>query len=275
MRNESAGVQPTSRLEDRAFGYLRIPARAAKPRSVGQTIIADRGIGSHGEADLLEVGADFIDWVKICSTTPRLYTTAFLQRKIAAYRAADVRVFLTGDGFELGIAQGVMDRVYAEAAELGCAGMEIAAAQVILALDAKVRLVRQVTGHGLQAFAEVGRKGEHDRRAHSAWLLRQIDALIEAGAYRILLQGEGIVEDVDEIDESLLFDIVARFDPASFVFQAKDARAQQWFIENLGPDTNLDVESHQLITVELARRGLAKRGLVGLVSGAIEGAVDE
>ncbi|MGH2401376.1 MAG: phosphosulfolactate synthase [Candidatus Limnocylindria bacterium] len=272
MQGESTGVQARSRLEDRAFGYLRIPARSIKPRSVGQTIVADRGLGSHAQADLLEVGADFVDWVKICSTTPRLYTEELLRRKIGAYREADVRIFLTGDGFELGIGQGVMDRVYADAAELGCAGMEVAAAQVILSLDARVRLVRQATGHGLHVFAEVGRKGMSDRRAHAGWLLRQIDALMEAGAYRVLLQGEGIVEDVGEIDESLLLDLAAHVDLESVVFQAKDARAQRWFIENLGPDTNLDVDSHQLITLELARRGLAKRGLVGLVAGEIEGA---
>lgn len=273
MQSDPTGPQPTSRLEDRAFSYLRIPARAAKPRSVGQTIVADRGLGGHAQADLLEVGGDFIDWVKICSTTPRLYTTELLKRKISVYAEADVRVVLTGDGFELGVAQGVMDRIYGEAADLGCAGMEVAAAQVILALDAKVRLVQQATAHGLHAFAEVGRKGENDRRAHAGWLLRQIDALLEAGAYRVLLQGEGIVEDVDEIDERILLDIIARFDPRSIIFQAKDARAQRWFIENLGPDVNLDVESNHLITVELARRGLAKRGLVGLVAGAVmEGA---
>jgi phosphosulfolactate synthase len=271
MQSDPIDRRPTDRLEDRAFSYLRVPARATKPRTAGQTIVADRGLGSHAQADLLEVGADFIDWVKICSTTPRLYTTELLRRKIGAYANADVRIVLTGDGFELGVEQGVMDRIYGEAADLGCAGMEVAAAQVILSLDAKVQLVRQVAGHGLQAFAEVGRKGQNDRRAHSGWLLRQIDALLAAGAYRVLIQGEGIVEDVDEIDEGILLDVVARFDSGSIVFQAKDARAQRWFIENLGPDVNLDVESHHLITVELARRGLAKRGLVGLVAGAVEG----
>jgi phosphosulfolactate synthase (CoM biosynthesis protein A) len=99
-------------------------------------------------------------------------------------------------------------------------------------------------------------------------MLREIDTLIEAGAYRILVQGEGIVEDVDAIDEDLLYAIAARFGTEVLVFQAKDARAQHWFIEHFGPDTNLDVESQHVITLELARRGLAKRGLTGLVAGS-------
>jgi len=272
MPTDPSRESTTSRLDDKAFGFLRVPARAAKPRAVGQTIVADRGIGMHGQEDLLEVGGEFVDWVKICSATPRLYPRELLERKIRRYAAADVQVFFAGDGFELGIGQGVMHRVYEEAADLGCAGMEVAAAQVILGLDAKAQLVKQATAGGLLVFAEVGRKGQNDRRAHSGWLLRQIETLMEAGAYRILVQGEGIVEDVDQIDEDLLLDIAARFDIGSIVFQAKDARAQRWFIENLGPDTNLDVESNQLITLELARRGLAKRGLVGLVAGAADDA---
>ena len=271
VETDKAHEQAVSRLEDKAFSVLRVPARAAKPRTVGQTIVADRGIGSRSQDDLLEVGGEFIDWVKVCSTTPRLYARELLERKIRTYAASEVRVFFTGDGFELGVGQGVMRQVYEEAAEMGCAGFEVAAAQVILSLEAKVDLVKQATACGLRVFAEVGRKGQNDRRAHSGWLLRQMEALMEAGAYRILLQGEGIVEDVEQIDEGLLFDIAAGFDPRSIVFQAKDARAQRWFIENFGPDTNLDVEPHDLIPLELERRGLSKRGLVGLVAGGVDG----
>jgi phosphosulfolactate synthase len=259
---------PMSALEDRAFAALRIPSRTAKPRSAGQTIVADRGLGTRAQADLLEVGGDFVDWVKLCSTTPRLLATDLLERKIGLYREARVAVFVTGDGFELATGQGVTNQLYAEAAAMGCEGFEVASAQVILALDAKASLVRRVAAAGLRPFAEVGRKGRSEHRLNAPWMVREIDTLIEAGAYRILVQGEGIVEDVDAIDEDLLYAIAARFGTEVLVFQAKDARAQQWFIEHFGPDTNLDVESQHVITLELARRGLAKRGLTGLVAGS-------
>lgn len=259
-----------SRLEDRAFAALTIPARSAKPREHGLTIVADRGIGTRGQADLLEVGADFVDWVKICSASPRLYTPELMRRKICDYAAADVRVFIAGDGFELGVAQNVMSQLYAEAAALGCAGVEVASAQVVLALEEKARLVKLASAAGLSVFAEIGRKGRPERRAHAGWLVRQAETLLEAGAYRVLVQGEGIVEDVPEIDEAVLLDLVTRLDPRLLVFQAKDERSRRWFIENLGPETNLDIEAPDLIPLELARRGLAKRGLTGLVAGAAE-----
>lgn len=259
-----------SRLEDRAFAALRIPARSTKPREHGLTIVADRGMGTRAQADLLEVGADFADWAKICSASPRLYARELMERKIRDYAAADVRAFIAGDGFELGVAQGVAGDLYAEAAELGCAGIEVASAQVVLGLDEKARLVRLAAATGLHVFAEIGRKGRPERPAHSGWLVRQAEVLLEAGAYRVLIQGEGIVEDVPEIDEGVLLDLAARLGPRLLVFQAKDERSRRWFIENIGPEANLDVEAHDLIPLELARRGLAKRGLTGLVAGAVE-----
>jgi len=91
-----------------------------------------------------------------------------------------------------------------------------------------------------------------------------------SGQVSRLVQGEGIVEDVPEIDEAVLLDLAACLDPRLLVLQAKDERSRRWFIEDLGPETNLDVEARDLIPLELARRGLAERGLAGLVAGAAE-----
>lgn len=54
--------------------------------------------------------------------------------------------------------------------------------------------------------------------------------------------------------------------------QVKDERSRRWFIENLRPETNFDVEAPDLVPLELARRGPANRGLTGLVAGAAEAA---
>ncbi|HWP35606.1 MAG TPA: phosphosulfolactate synthase [Thermodesulfobacteriota bacterium] len=258
------------RLEDKAFGFLQIPARSVKPRETGQTIVADKWLGLHALDDLLEVGGDFVDWGKICISSPRILSRDLLRRKIERYGRSRVEVFLTGDVFELAINQGVVDRVYEETAALGCQGIEVASAQVILSIEDKARLVRRAAAHGLKVFAEVGKKGAHDRTIHSGYLLKEIDAMLAAGAYRVLVQGEGLVEGVAEIREEILFDIATRFELRDLVFQAKDARAHAWFIAQFGPEVNLDIDSDQVVPVELCRRGLRRRGLFGLVAAAPE-----
>ena len=49
------------------------------------------------------------------------------------------------------------------------------------------------------------------------------------------------------------------------IFQAKDSATQEWFVSTLGSAVNLDVDDHQVLDVELMRRGLRKRGVFGLL----------
>lgn len=255
-------------LQDRAFGSVPVAGRPAKPRSSGLTVVADKGLGLHQTQDLLEVAGDFVDWVKIASSSARLYRPEVLRRKIAAYAAADVDVLLTGDFLEIAVVHGLADQVYAEASQLGFAAVEVASAQTVLSVQDKAELVRRAAGHGLRVFAEVGRKGENDRRANGAWLAAEAEKLLDAGAHQVLVQGEGIVEDVQDIDEEVLLTFGSRIPLERSVFQAKDTRAQAWFIAHFGPHTSMDVDVESAVSLELMRRGLRHRGLIGLVATA-------
>ncbi|MEE8517372.1 MAG: phosphosulfolactate synthase, partial [Alphaproteobacteria bacterium] len=95
--------------------------------------------------------------------------------------------------------------------------------------------------------------------------ISQIEAYQKSGAWKVLVQGEGISEGVEERKEDLLLNIAARFDISDLIFQAKDAATQQWFISTLGASVNLDVDDHQVLDVELMRRGIRKRGVFGLL----------
>ncbi|HWI64053.1 MAG TPA: phosphosulfolactate synthase [Symbiobacteriaceae bacterium] len=56
-------------LEGRAFdGVIASPlaGRTAKPRRHGQTMIIDKGLGLSQTGDLLELAADYIDYIKSC-----------------------------------------------------------------------------------------------------------------------------------------------------------------------------------------------------------------
>jgi phosphosulfolactate synthase len=253
-------------LETKAFGFLRVPTRSAKPRSHGLTILSDKHLGPRAVEDLLETGADYLDWVKVSMGSARVLTEDVLRQKITLYRAADVRVLLTGDVFELAVNQGAVRRVYDTAASLGFDGVEMATAQTILSLDAKATLVGLAKHCGLTAIAEIGQKGVYDRPADGSWLAHEGRVLQEAGADMILLQGEGIMEGVDVIDAAALYAVASHLGTARVIYQAKDERAQAWFIENFGPEANLDIDMGQLLRLELMRRGLRKRGLYGLVS---------
>jgi phosphosulfolactate synthase len=253
-------------LSDKAFGFVAVPPRSVKPRTDGLTVVSDKGLGPSGVEDLLSTSADFLDWAKISMGTARILDEAMIRRKIAAYHAADVLVLLTGEVFELAVNQGCIGRVFDEAASMGFDGVEIASAQTILSLDAKQRLIERAGRAGLRTIAEVGQKGASGRGVNSGWLTHEAQQLRAAGADLVLLQGEGLTEDVAEIAEDAILRFVQGLGTTGVIYQAKDERTQRWYIERLGPEVSLDVDLGQVLALELSRRGLRTRGLFGLVA---------
>ena len=48
-------------MSEKAFEFLPMPERSAKPRSAGLTVVIDTGLGYRYTEDLLEICADYID----------------------------------------------------------------------------------------------------------------------------------------------------------------------------------------------------------------------
>lgn len=134
-----------------------------------------------------------------------------------------------------------------------------------MSLRDKCELIRMATAAGLKVVAEAGQKGQEDWTSSQSYVFTMVDAYRKAGAWKVLVQGEGISEGVTEFKSDLILNLVARFDAEDFIFQAKDGATQAWYLNALGNQANLDIDDHQVIDVELMRRGIRKRGLFGLI----------
>lgn len=254
-----------SLLQDKAFPFIRIAPRPPKPRASGFTIMADRGIGSNRLADLIETAADYIDVVKMGIGAWRLLDPSLLQRKIAACHAAGIEVFLAGDATEAAFQQGVSAQFYQGVKELGADAVEVSSAQLSMSLADKVDLIRMAQAAGLKVVAEAGQKGQEDWTRSLPYVLKQIEAYQAAGAWKVLVQAEGISEEVAAMKGDFVLAIVARFGIEDLIFQAKDATAQLWYVSTFGNAVNLDVDDDQVLDLELLRRGIRKRGVFGLL----------
>ncbi len=252
-------------LEKMAFPFIRVAPRPSKPRERGLTIVADRGMGPARVADIIEASGDFVDYFKLGIGAWRLQTEAFLKRKIKVLKGAGIKVFFAGDATEAAFVQGVSVQLYEAAKRLGADAVEVSSAQVVMALEDKCKLIRMAKAAGLRVVAEAGQKGQENWTQSQSYVFTQVEAYQKAGAWKVLVQGEGISEGVDAIKDTLLLNLVARFDVQDFIFQAKDAVSQAWYIGAFGNAVNLDVDDHQVIDVELLRRGVRKRDLFGLV----------
>lgn len=252
-------------LENMAFPFIRVAPRPSKPRDQGMTVVADRGMGLGRLADLVEAGGEYIDFFKLGIGAWRLHTEAFLKRKLKALKTAGIRTFIAGDASEAAFMQGVCGRFYETVKRLGADAVEVSSAQVVMSLEDKCKLIRMAKAAGLKVVAEAGQKGQENWTQSQSYVFAQVEAYQKAGAWKVLVQGEGISEGVEAIKDTLLLNLVARFEVDNFIFQAKDARTQAWFITTFGNQVNLDVDDHQVIDVELLRRGVRKRDLFGLV----------
>ena len=264
-------MDDTAQLADKAFPFIRVAARPAKPREEGLTIVADRGMGPGRLSDLLESAGSWIDFFKVAIGAWRLQDESFLRRKLERLAEHGVRTFIAGDAIEAAVVQGVAARFYEEARRLGFDAVEVSSAQIALGTDDKCRLVEMAAAAGLAVVAEAGRKGAPQWTASAAQVCAEIERLRRAGAWKVLIQGEGIVEGVDERRYDLLLDIASRFPIADLIFQAKDSASQEWFVTTFGNGVNLDIDDHQVLDLELMRRGLRKRGVFGLVGGSVTG----
>ena len=252
-------------LKKMAFSFVRVAPRPGKPREAGLTIVADRGMAMNRVADLIEAGGEYIDFVKIGIGAYRLQTEDLLKRKIAALHQAQIRVFLAGDVTEAAFMQGVSSQFYAAVKEYGAEAVEVSSAQVAMSLRDKCELIRMASAAGLKVVAEAGQKGIEDWTSSQSYVFAQVDAYKKAGAWKVLVQGEGVSEGVSEFKGDFILNLVGRFDAQDFIFQAKDGTSQAWYLNALGNQANLDIDDHQVIDVELMRRGIRKRGVFGLI----------
>ncbi len=254
---------------DLAFSFIRTAARPAKPRQCGLTFLADRGMGLNRLADILDTAGDHIDFFKMGIGAWRLLREDLLERKIAILKENGIGVFLAGDVTEAAFMQGVSQRFYAAARQYGAEAVEVSSAQVSMPLDDKCSLVAMAGDAGLRVVAEIGQKGHADWTRSQAYVFRQIEEYQKAGAWKVLVQADGVSEDVEDNRWDFVLALAARFDLDGLIFQAKDAAAQRWYVSTLGNKVNLDIDDHQALELELLRRGIRARGIFGLV-GSLE-----
>lgn len=252
-------------MEDKALAVVRLPARQGKPRSEGLTIVADRGLGPRALEDLLATSADYIDIAKFAMGIARLLDEELVRAKIASYAAHGIPAFFAGEISELAIMQGVAGDYFAAIKALGGWGVEVSNAQVAMGIAQKCELIALGREQGLEVVAECGRKGGVDWAGSSKLVAAEVRACLDAGAWRVLVQAEGLNEDVETSNDRLVQDLIGEFGLERLIFQAKENDLVLWYLKSFGARVNLDIDSDQALVLEAQRRGLRKRGVFGLM----------
>jgi len=257
--------------EERAFGFLRINQRSSKPRRVGVTEI--RGpyytpMGTRYLQDILETMSPYIDSLKFAGGSFSLMPRRVVKELIELCHAHDVQVS-TGGFIEHVLTQGAdaVHRYLGECGELGFDIVEISTGFITMPTDDVLRLVEQVQKAGLKAKPEVGiqfgaggASAAADLEAEGTrdpqWTIAQARRFLKSGADMIMIESEGITENVRAWRTDVVAKIVNALNLEGIMFEAADPEVFAWYIKTYGPEVNLFVDHSQIVQLECLRSGI-------------------
>ncbi len=255
----------------RAFSFLRLNDRPAKPRTRGITEI--RGpyytpMGKRYLADILETMSPYVDSLKFAGGSFSLMPRKAVRELLDLCHQYDVLIS-TGGFMEHVLTQGpdAVDAYIAECKELGFDIIEISTGFITIPFDDWLRLVDKVQKAGLKAKPEVGIQfGAGGASAVSAleaegtsdpgWAIQHARRFLDAGAYMIMIESEGITEQVSQWRTDVPPKIVEGLGLEKVMFEASDPPVFQWYIKNYGPEVNLFVDHSQIVQLECLRAGI-------------------
>jgi phosphosulfolactate synthase (CoM biosynthesis protein A) len=263
--------QPENNSDERAFAFLRINDRQPKPRNRGVTEI--RGpyytpMGKRYLEDVLETMGAFIDVLKFAGGSFSLMPRKAVKELLDLCHRYDVLVS-TGGFIEhvLTLGPEVVDRYILECKEIGFDIIEISSGFITIPADDWLRLVEKVQKAGLKAKPEVGIQfgaggatAEAELAAEGTrdpeWAIQQAKRFVDAGAYMIMIESEGITENVKVWRTDVVAKIIAALGLEKPMFEAADPEVFAWYVKNYGAEVNLFVDHSQIVQLECLRSGL-------------------
>ena len=261
----------TETRSERAFAFLSLNERPSKPRSRGVTEI--RGpyytpVGKSYLEDLLETMGAWVDTLKYAGGSFALMPRESVRALNELCHEHDVEVS-TGGFLETVLARrgDAVARYLEECRELGFDIVEISSGFVTLPVDDLVGLTKAVHAAGLKPKPEVGIQfgagGASTVDALEAEGTRDVGQAIElakrhldAGAQMIMIESEGITEQVREWRTDVVARIASELGLEHAMFEAAEPDVFSWYVKNYGIDVNLFVDHSQIVQLECLRSGL-------------------
>jgi phosphosulfolactate synthase (CoM biosynthesis protein A) len=258
-------------IGDRAFPFLRINERQPKPRRRGVTEI--RGpyytpMGKRYLEDILETMGAYVDVLKFAGGSFSLMPRQAVKELLDLCHRYDVLVS-TGGFIEhvLTLGPQAVDQYIQECKNLGFDIIEISSGFITIPTDDWLRLVDKVQKAGLKAKPEVGIQfgaGGATAAAELAaegtrdpgWAIQQAKRFVDAGAYMIMIESEGITENVTTWRTDVVAEIINAIGLEKPMFEAADPEVFAWYIKNYGAEVNLFVDHSQIVQLETLRAGI-------------------
>jgi len=218
--------------------------------------------------DIFETMGAYVDALKFAGGSFSLMPRKALSEIVALCHEHNVLVS-TGGFIEHVLTQGpeAVDRYIEECKTLGFDIIEVSSGFITLPADDWLRVVEKVQKSGLKAKPEVGiqfgaggatkaEELEAEGTRDPEWPILLAKRFFAAGAYMIMIESEGITENVKSWRTDVPAKIINAIGLDKVMFEAADPEVFAWYIKNYGPEVNLFVDHSQIVQLECLRAGI-------------------
>ena len=264
-------MKAKSKQSKRSFPFLEINQRESKPRKRGLTEIRGPYYSAYGRRhleDLFETMGAYIDSLKFAGGSFTLMPEKAVREIIDLCHKNNVLVS-SGGFIERVLAQGAeaVRKYVAECKRLGFDIVEISAGFVSITTDDWLRLIELVRKSRMKAKPEVGiqfgaggatasAELEAEGTRDPSWAIAQAKRFLDVGAEIIMIESEGITENVDPWRTDAPARFIDEIGMEKLMFEAADPDVFAWYIKNYGADVNLFVDHSQIVQLECLRAGI-------------------
>jgi Uncharacterized conserved protein len=219
--------------------------------------------------DILETMGHYVDIYKFSGGSFALMPEAAVTELIDICHEHDVKVS-TGGYVENVLARDndSVEQYFAEAERVGFDIVELSSGFLAIGVDDMVRMTEVVdSDYDLEPKPEInvqfGAGGatdpetlEEQGQQDPEQAIEEGHRHLEAGADLLMVEAEGITEEVREWRTDVAYQIANGLGIENLVFEAPGPEMFEWYLKNFGPEINLFVDNSQIVELETMRSGL-------------------
>ncbi len=257
--------------QERGFQFIRMNDLPEKPRKTGVTEIRGPYYTSMGKRyleDVLETMGAYVDILKFAGGSFSLMPKKAVKDIIDLCHKYDVKVD-TGGFMEYVVTQGpdAVAKYIQECKDLGFDIIEVSSGFITIPTDDWLRLIEKVKKAGLKVKPEIGiqfgaggatspEELEAEGTRDPEHAIEQAKRFLDAGAYMIMIESEGITENVKTWRTDVPPKFVNALGVQNVMFEAADPEVFAWYIKNYGPEVNVFVDHSQIVQLQCLRSGI-------------------
>ncbi|KUM64221.1 hypothetical protein ACN42_g2846 [Penicillium freii] len=227
-------------------------------------------MGKRYLADILETMGDHVDGLKFAGGAFALFHEKPLRELVDL--AHEHGVYISTGGWAEHLLthpdpNTVFDRYLKKCKDLGLDVIELSSGFLSIPEDDWLRLIDKVHSYKLEPKPELGIQfgAGGDTPASGLEAIGTSDPgklvnlgrkFLAAGVNRLMIESEGITENVKSWRTDVVSRIMKELPPERVMFEAADPKVFNWYIREFGVDVNLFVDHSQIVQLECLRAGI-------------------